>query len=294
MSILVVGSVALDSVETPFGKVEDVVGGTAIYFSAVASVYSPVKLVGVVGDDFPREQVEFLRERGVDLAGLQSVPGGRTFRWKGFYDFDLNTAHTLDTQLNVFAGFAPELPEDYRRTPFVFLGNIHPQLQLDVLEQVEDPGLVVLDTMNYWITGEKELLTEVIRRVDIVVVNEAEARQYAGSNSLFVAAREILGLGPRALIVKKGEYGCVLFTSSSYFAVPGYPLEEVKDPTGAGDSFAGGFLGYLATREEVDDLAIRQAIVHGCVAGSFAVQDFSIGRMRRLTQAEIRERYRDF
>ncbi len=296
MSLMVVGSVALDTVETPFGKLEEGLGGTASYFSFAARHYASVKIVGVVGQDFPEKYRELFRSRGVDLAGLQTLPG-KTFRWAGRYDFDLNTAHTLDTQLNVFTDFHPELPEDYRASDLVFLGNIHPKLQLDVLAQAKSPRLTVLDSMNYWIERTKEELTEVIRKVDIVLLNEAEVRQYAQSYNLLTAARGILALGPKAIIIKKGEYGALMISrekEEEIFISPAYPLESVKDPTGAGDSFAGGFLGYLASTGDYSAAGIRKAMVHGSVIASFTVEDFSVNRLVSATQEEIEERYQQF
>ncbi len=297
--ILVVGSVALDDVETPFGRVESALGGSATYFATAASFYTPVKLVAVVGTDFPQEHVDFLRGRQVDVTGLEVVEGGRTFRWRGRYEYDMNTAHTLDTQLNVFAEFVPKLPETYRRPGLLFLANIDPELQLGVLEQVERPDLVALDTMNFWISSKRDALAEVMRRVDVVLINEAEARQFADTYSLPAAARAILELGPRAVIVKKGEYGASMFTDGnhlgeSYFFVPAYPLEVVRDPTGAGDTFAGGFLGALAHEPVLDSAAFRRAIVHGSVIASFTVEDFSVNRLRTLTRAEIERRFAEF
>ncbi len=298
MSILVVGSVALDSVQTPFGKVDNALGGSATYFSVAASLYAPVRVVGVVGTDFSPAHVDFLHSRNVDLAGLQTVEG-QTFRWSGRYGHDLNTAETLETRLNVFATFRPQLPPSYRQTPLVFLANIDPDLQLDVLRQIQNPRLVALDTMNYWIKGKRDSLTEVLRKVDIVLINEAEARQYAGTSNLLQATNEILDLGPRAVVVKKGEYGAALYSKEnssalSFFFAPAYPLAEIKDPTGAGDTFAGGFLGYLAKTGAVDAPAIRRAIVHGSVIASFTVEDFSIGRLRNLTWPEVAGRYEEF
>ncbi len=297
--ILVVGSVALDDVETPFGRVEGALGGSATYFATAASFYAPVKLVGVVGDDFPPEHVEFLRRRQVDLAGLEVVEGGRTFRWRGRYEYDLNTAHTLDTQLNVFAEFSPKLPETYRRPGLLFLANIAPELQRAVLEQIERPALVALDTMNFWISSRRDALADVMRLVDVVLINEAEARQFADTYSLLGAARAILALGPKAVIIKKGEYGASMFTDGdhpgeTYFFAPAYPLETVKDPTGAGDTFAGGFLGALAREPVLDANAFRRAIVHGSVMASFTVEDFSINRLRALTADEIERRFAEF
>lgn len=296
--ILVVGSVGLDSVETPFGAVEDALGGSATYFSTAASFYAPVNLVAVVGTDFPDEFIQFLRRRDVDLSGLEMVEG-ETFRWAARYEYDLNTAHTLDTQLNVFADFNPKLPASYCRPDLLFLANIDPELQLRVLERVERPDLVALDTMNFWIASKQDELRHVMSKVDVVLINEAEAREFAGEFSLVQSARVILELGPRAVVVKKGEYGASLFTKSDnpvsgYFFVPAYPLEEVCDPTGAGDTFAGGFIGALAHEPVLDLSAFRRAIVHGSVIASFSVEDFSVNRLRTLTEQEIEARFEDF
>jgi len=298
LSILVVGSVALDSIQTPFGRVKEALGGSATYFSLAASIYAPVNLLAVVGTDFPQEHIDFLKERGVDLKGLQIIEG-KTFRWSGRYDYDLSTAETLDTQLNVFASFHPRLPEEYRTSKYLFLANIDPHLQLEVLEQVKEPRLVVLDTMNYWINYKKEALTEAMSAVDIVMINELEARQYANTFSLVRATRKILSLGPRAVVVKKGEYGAAMFSAdeepgAAFFFVPAYPLEKISDPTGAGDSFAGGFIGYLAQQGDCSDECIKRAIVHGSVVASFTVEEFSIDRLRRLTPKEIEGRYQEF
>jgi sugar/nucleoside kinase (ribokinase family) len=293
MSLLVVGSVALDSVETPFGRKEDVLGGSASYFSTAASFFGPVRLVAVVGEDFPDEHVAFLRSRAVDLSGLSRTPG-RTFRWKGRYEFDLNQAHTLDTQLNVFAAFSPELPDAYRDSEFVFLGNIDPDLQRRVLDQVRSPRFVACDTMNFWIESKRASLLETLKRVDILLVNDAEARQLAGEHNIVKAAQSILSMGPRRVVVKRGEYGALFFGGDEVFAASAYPLADVFDPTGAGDSFAGGFMGYLARAGRVERGSLRRAIVLGGVLASFAVEEFSLDRLRRLTPAEIRGRYGEF
>lgn len=298
MSILVVGSVALDSIQTPFGKVKDTLGGAATYFSAAARLYDEVNLVAVVGTDFPQEHIQFFKERNINLDGLQ-IAEGKTFRWSGRYSYDMNTAETLDTQLNVFATFHPELPECYREAGYIFLANIDPVLQLEVLSQVRRPKLTVLDTMNYWINYRKEALSQVIASVDIVLMNEAEARQYANTFSLIRAARKILSLGPKALVVKKGEYGAVMFANGgdptrSYFFAPAYPLEKIQDPTGAGDSFAGGFMGYLAQQDSTARDDIRRAIIHGSVVASFTVEDFGVDRLRTLTKEDIQARYLEF
>ena len=290
MALLVVGSVALDSLETPIGRREDVLGGSASYFSACASFFGPTRLVAVVGEDFPEAHVRFLAGRGVDLGGLARRPG-RTFRWKGRYEFDLNTAHTLDTQLNVFAHFQPELPAHFRGSEYVFLGNIDPDLQRAVLDQVEGPRFVGCDTMNYWITSKRESLLRTLERVDMLFVNDAEARQLAGEHNVVKAARKILGFGPRAVVVKRGEYGALYFSGEEVFAASAVPLPAVFDPTGAGDSFAGGFMGYLAQAGRHDDATMRRAIVLGSVLASFTVEQFSLDRLRTLTPDEIRARY---
>lgn len=291
MSILVVGSVAFDTVETPFGKAEEALGGSATYFSTSASYFSPVKLVAVVGSDFPDEHIEALKGRGIDVTGLQKVAGGKTFRWKGKYEYDLNQAHTLDTQLNVFSNFDPILNDGHKDSPYVFLANIDPDLQLKVLEQVKKPKLVACDTMNFWIEGKPEALRKILRRVDIVIINEGEAREFAGCSSLVKAAKTILKEGPKALIVKRGEYGSLMFIGNSVFSAPAYPLEDICDPTGAGDSFAGGFMGYLASTGDLGESGLRKAVIFGSVMASFNVEAFSLGRLSTLTLVEIRERY---
>ena len=290
MIILVVGSVAFDSVETPFGKVDEVLGGSATYFSSSASFFSDVNLVAVVGEDFPDAHLDFLRSRNVDLAGLQRAPG-ETFRWRGRYGYDLNEAQTLDTRLNVFQDFRPDLPENYRDADFVFLANIDPELQLEVLRQVRKPRLVACDTMNFWISGKRAALLETLKHVDILVINEAEARQLAEEANLSRAARRILDLGPETVVIKRGEYGVIMFNAHSIFAAPAYPLEEVFDPTGAGDTFAGGFMGYLAANRNLAEQSLRRAIVFGSVMASFTVEDFSLNRLRELDYAAIEDRY---
>jgi len=290
MSLVAVGSVALDSLETPFGRREDVLGGSACYFSACASYFVAPRLVAVVGEDFPEEHVRFLASRGIDLGGLVRRPG-RTFRWKGRYEFDLNTAHTLDTQLNVFAEFRPELPESYRDSEYVFLGNIDPDLQRTVLDQVRAPRFVACDTMNFWITSKRESLLKTLKRVDLLFVNDAEARQLAGEHNVVQAARKIMGFGPRAVVVKRGEYGAIYFSGEEVFAASAYPLPAVFDPTGAGDSFAGGFMGYLARSRREDHGTMRRALVLGSVLASFTVEQFSLDRLRTLEPGEIRRRY---
>lgn len=290
MSSLVVGSIAIDTVETPFGKVEDALGGTAVYFALAASLFTDVQLVGVVGDDFPTSAVEMLQSRNVDLSGLQRRHG-ETFRWVGQYDFDMNVAHTLDTQLNVFETFHPTLPEHYRDAQFLFLGNIDPVLQLEVLQQVRSPQLIALDTMNFWIEGKREALTAVLRQVDTVLINEGEIREYTGRYNVLEAARELLALGPRHVVVKRGEYGAVLFAESEIFLVPAYPTWEVRDTTGAGDSFAGAFLGYLDRQRSTRLEDLKAAVVYGSVVASFTVEDFSVNGLARATEVLMAERY---
>jgi sugar/nucleoside kinase (ribokinase family) len=293
--LLVVGSVALDTVATPFGKVAEALGGSATYFSYAASFFTQVRLVATVGGDFPEEHVRLLQARGVDVAGLERSAGGRTFRWAGEYGYDLNEARTLDTQLNVLATFRPTLPEPLRRVPYLFLANIDPELQLDVLGQMaERPRLVALDTMNFWIQGKREALLRVLREVDVITINDAEARQLAGEPNLIRAARAIAGMGPRVVVVKRGEYGALMLAGEAFFAAPAYPLESVFDPTGAGDTFAGGFMGHLASEGASDAASMRRAVVLGSVMASFTVEDFSLNRLARLQQPEIAERVAAF
>lgn len=293
MGIVVVGTVAFDTVETPFGRGEQVLGGSATYFATSASFFSEVSLVAVVGEDFPEEHVAFLRSRDIDLQGLQRLPG-KTFHWSGRYGFDLNEAQTLDTQLNVLTDFKPDLPAGYRDTEVLFLANIDPELQLKVLEQVRQPKLTACDSMNFWISSKPEALKEVISRVDLVVVNEGEARMLTGEANLVRAARKIIAMGCKRLVVKRGEYGVLMFTAETIFAAPAWPLEEVFDPTGAGDTFAGGFMGYLANTGDLSEDGIRQGLIFGSVMASFNVEDFSLNRLKRLSYPEIEARYRSF
>ncbi len=293
MSLLVVGSVALDTVETPFGRAEDALGGSATYFTAAASCFHRVQLVGVVGADFPKGGVDFLESRNADLSGLTRLPG-RSFRWSGVYSFDLNSRDTLETELGVFADFKPVIPESFRDAEWVFLGNIDPRLQLDVLDQVRNPRLIACDTMNFWIDGQRDALMELLTRVDMLLLNDSEARELSGDHNVSRAARWIQARGPRYVIVKKGEHGAVLFTPNSVFFAPGYPLEEVFDPTGAGDAFAGGLMGSLAQSGGFEDADLRRAVVYGSAMGSFAVERFSVERFESLRNHEIEERVRQF
>jgi sugar/nucleoside kinase (ribokinase family) len=291
--ILVVGSVAFDDVETPFGKVERVLGGSTLYFAAAAGLFAPVRVVSVVGRDMDLNDLRFLQERGVDMAGLQ-VAEGKTFAWGGRYDYDLNHTETLFTDLNVYADFHPELPAGWEETPFVFLANIHPVLQREVLSQVQNPTLTMMDTMNLWLEIERDAVVEVMRMVDLVSINESEVRLFAGTSSVVRGVRQILDLGPRAVLVKKGEYGSVMITRDDYFVAPAFPIEEVYDPTGAGDSFAGGFMGYLARGGDLSESAMRRAVIHGSAVASFTVEQFSLDRLRTLTPFEISRRVTEF
>jgi len=293
MGILVVGSIALDSVKTPFGEAREALGGSALFFSAAASFFSPVSLIGVVGRDFPRAEIEFLEKRGVDLSGLEVVPG-QTFRWCGSYEYDMNEARTHRTCLNVFQDFKPKLSEAHARSEFVFLANIDPVLQQDVIAKVREPKAIGCDTMNFWINGKREELLKTLSLVDIMFINDAEARMLAGVPNLIKAARAIRKLGPKILVVKKGEHGSLLFTDHSVFAVPAYPLEDVYDPTGAGDSFAGGFMGYVAAMGRWDEATLRRAMIYGSVMASFNVEKFSMERLKTLTKAEIETRFKEF
>jgi sugar/nucleoside kinase (ribokinase family) len=293
MTLLVVGSVALDSVETPFGKADDVLGGSATFFSASASHLTPVQLVGVVGNDYPMEKLQPLIERGVDFAGLERAEG-RSFRWRGRYRHDLNAAETLETHLGVFSNFRPKIPDQFRSAPYVFLGNIDPRLQLDVLTQVDRPRLVACDTMNFWIESRRPELLELLGRVDLITLNDGEARQLTEQFNLVKAARWIMSRGPRLVIIKKGEHGAFMFTKDEIFFAPAYPLEEVFDPTGAGDSFAGGFMGFIARTEDISPANLRRAVIYGSAMGSFAVEKFSIERLLELDASTIAARVRDF
>jgi sugar/nucleoside kinase (ribokinase family) len=291
--LVVVGSVALDSVEANGAIHDDVLGGSGSFFTVAASYFAPPKLVAVVGDDFPGEHLEFLATRGIDLGGLEKKPG-KTFRWKGRYSVDLASRTTLDTQLNVFADFKPKLPEKWRDGEFLFLGNIHPALQLDVLEQVKKPRMVAMDTMNFWIEGEPQALAKVLERVDLLVINDEEARQLSREHNLPRAARTIRAMGPKTIIVKRGDSGALLFHEHGVFAAPAYPLEAVVDPTGAGDTFAGGFMGYLARVRDLGPQAVRRAMFYGSVMASFCVEDYSLDRLRDLSDGEIEGRFRAF
>ena len=291
--LLVVGSVALDTVKTPFGEGADILGGSATYFSTSASFFTTVALIAVVGEDFPQQHIAFLKNRGIDLRGLERRPGA-TFRWKGEYTHQLNEAHTLDTKLNVFETFRPKIPDVYKSPEVLFLGNIDPELQLDVLQKVERPGLVACDTMNFWINGKRDALWKVLEKVDVLIINDGEARALGQDSNLVKVAKLVLARGPKHLIIKRGEYGVLMFNEKQVFGAPAFPLEDVRDPTGAGDTFAGGFLGYLAATGNRSPEAMKQAIIFGSVMASFTVEAFSLDRLRILDYKEIQTRYRDF
>ncbi len=288
-----VGSVAYDSVETPHGKVEQALGGAASYAAVAASFFAPSRIVGVVGEDFDPAHLAFFRSRGIDLAGLQQVPG-RTFHWAGRYEANLNVRTTLRTELNVFEAFDPVLPEAYRRSSYVLLANIHPSLQLKVLDQMAQPKFVGLDTMNLWISIARDELGEVMRRVHLLLVNDEEAMMLTGERDYLRAARALLELGPRVVIVKKGEHGALLLTEDLLFVLPAYPVADVRDPTGCGDCFAGGLLGYLASVDQCDGESLRRAMVYGTIVASYNVEDFSLDRLRTLTVADVESRFREF
>lgn len=289
MSILVVGSVALDSVKTPFGEIKDAVGGSATYFAVAASYLSPVRMVAVVGADFPHEEIAFLKERAVDFKGLQTVEG-RTFRWSGEYSQDLKNRRSLCTRLNVFSGFHPALPEEYRDSEYVFLANIDPELQLNVLEQVERPKLTVCNTMNFWIEGKRSQVLKTLGVVDALIVNDSEALQLSGENDLRKASRAIQSMGPEMVIITKGEQGVFVANGGLFFSSPAYPFGTVTDPTGAGDSFAGGFIGYLAKTGDHNEAHLREAVIYGAVLASFAIERFGLEGLRTLTWEQIEAR----
>jgi sugar/nucleoside kinase (ribokinase family) len=292
-SLLVVGSIAFDDLEMPSGNFNDVLGGAATYSSIAASLLCPVSLVGVVGTDFPETHLERLKERGIDVQGVERADG-KTFRWRGRYSEDLASRTSLDTQLNVFASFRPKIPVAYKSAPFVLLGNIHPALQLEVLDQVDKPVLSIADTMNFWISGEPEILAKVLRKIDLLVINDEEARQLSGVHSIPKAARDIRARGPKRVIIKRGEHGAILFDEHGAFFVPAYPLEEVVDPTGAGDTFAGGLMGYLARRGDLTANAMRRAMFYASAIASFCVEGIGTSRLAKTTREELSARIAAF
>lgn len=294
MSLTVVGSVAFDALETPFGKRDKILGGAATHFSLSASNFTNVNAVGIVGNDFGDEEWAVFERHNINTDDIERVADGKTFFWSGRYDYDMNTAHTLDTQLNVFETFDPKLSENSKNNRLLFLANILPMLQKGVREQCEKAEFVAMDTMNFWISSMKEAVIETVKVVDCVIINDAEARQLADEPNVITAAKKILEWGPKAVVIKRGEYGAALFTSNTYFAIPAYPLESVFDPTGAGDTFAGGFMGYLASQPEINEDAMRRAMIYGSVMASFNVEKFGTERVDELTHEEINERFADF
>ena len=294
MSLTVVGSIAFDALETPFGKRDKILGGAATHFSLSASFFTNVNAVGVVGSDFGDEEWAVFRRHNINTDDVERVSDGKTFFWRGRYDYDMNTAHTLDTQLNVFETFNPKLSEKSKNARLLFLANILPSLQKEVRHQCENSEFVAMDTMNFWISSMKDAVIETVKVVDCVIINDAEARQLADVPNIITAARKILEMGPKAVVIKRGEYGAALFTSNAYFAIPAYPLESVFDPTGAGDTFAGGFMGYLASQESVSEDAMRRAMIYGSVMASFNVEKFGTERVSALTYEEINRRFADF
>jgi sugar/nucleoside kinase (ribokinase family) len=293
MSLLVVGSVAFDSIKTPHGEAKEILGGSATYFAVTASYFARVGVVAVVGEDFSSEELSVFSSRSIDVQGLERAKG-KTFRWRGEYDGDMSEARTLDTELNVFERFTPKIPPAYLGSEFVFLGNIDPPLQLHVRQQLPKARLVACDTMNYWIKRKPQELKKTLAAVDLLVINEVEARMLSGSDNLKRAANEIRSLGPRVVVIKRGEYGACLFKHPTIFFAPGYPLEQVRDPTGAGDTFAGGFMGHLARSGDLSDRGLRRALVYGSVMASFAVEEFGVSRLLRLQMPEIEERFQEF
>jgi len=293
MSLLITGSIALDSVKTPVEEHHDLLGGSASYASIAASFFTPVNLVGIVGTDFPRPYMDLFQRHGVNLAGLQ-IADGKTFRWSGEYEWDLNQRKTLSVCLNVFEKFQPNLPEYYRGAPYVFLANISPQLQLHVLAQVKQPKFIIADTMDLWINIAKEPLLELLQKIDCLILNESEARELTKQTSLIKAGKALLKLGPKYVCIKKGEHGCLLFAHDLFFSAPAYPLEDIHDPTGAGDCFAGAFAGYLAKTGAITHDTLRKAVIYGSVLASYNVEAFSLGRLQTLTQEDIASRYEAF
>ncbi len=290
MSVLVVGSIALDTVETPHGKVEGALGGSALFFAAAASFFAPVNVVGVVGQDFDMEKIAFMRARKVDLSGLV-VEQGETFRWGGRYHKNVNVRDTLFTDLNVFEDFKPVIPARYRESELIFLANIDPELQLDVLRQIKKPRLSVLDTMNFWIKGKRGALMELVKQVDVMILNDEELSDLTGESNIYRGGMQLLDYGLKAVVIKKGQHGAVLLDAEGRFLAPAYPVQEVVDPTGAGDTFAGGFLGYLATCPQLDDHIFRHAVIYGTVAASFVVEDFSFNRLRQISRPDLDARF---
>ncbi|MFH1362357.1 MAG: PfkB family carbohydrate kinase [bacterium] len=293
MKLLIVGTIGLDTIETPFGKRENILGGSVIHAATSASFYTEPAIVGVAGQDFPAEHLEFLKSRKIDVSGVQIMPG-ETFRWSGYYEYDMNQAHTRETCLNLYENFDPKIPDHLRGAEYVFLANLDPALQIKVLDQLKSPKVVAMDTMNFWIENKRALLAEVIKRVDVVLMNDGEVRQFTGVPNIPQAAAKLRQLGVKDIIIKKGEHGALLFMPGSHFSAPSYPQNVLRDPTGAGDSFAGGFMGYLAKTNDLAEKNLRRAIIVGSVMASFNVEDFSLDRLKRLTEKEIFARFEEF
>ena len=290
--ILIIGTVALDTIETPFGRVKKALGGSATYASFAASFFAKPALISIVGNDFPKEYLELIEKRSIDIDGLKI--SGKTFYWEGFYEYDMNKAKTKKTELNSLENFKVEVPEKYKDIKYIFLANIDPELQLDTLRQINEPEFVVMDTMNFWINHKKKPLLEVIKKVDVLLLNDGEARQLFNTFNLVNAANSALSLGPKAVIIKKGEHGALLFTKNKHFNAPGYPLENIKDPTGCGDVFGGAFIGYLAKTKDLNERNFRKAIIYGSVVASHNAEDFSLNRLKHLTIEDIEKRYKEF
>ncbi|MBL7069489.1 MAG: sugar kinase [Candidatus Omnitrophica bacterium] len=293
MSVLVVGSVALDSVQTPFGRHKDLLGGSATYFSIAASYFTDVRLVAVIGRDFPKRYIRLFKKYRIDTRGLE-IKDGKTFRWEGEYEYDMNTAKTVATHLNVLGKFRPKIPKEYRKTKHVFLANIDPDLQKSILRQISSPQFIACDTMNFWIENKKRSLIGLLKEMDLCLLNDAEARELSGEANLLKAAKVIISLGPRMVIIKKGEHGCLFVSKRRCFTVPGFPLETIHDPTGAGDTFAGGLMGYLGRFDKVDESKVKKAIIYGSVLASYNVEKFSLKKLLRLNRRLIDKRYKEF
>jgi len=293
MSILVVGSVALDTIETPFGKKNEILGGSATFFSIAASFFDKVNIIAAVGEDFPKRHLDLLKERNIGTEGI-AVKKGKTFRWEGRYEYDMNVAHTLATHLNVFQDFSPKIPQDLRNSRLLFLANIDPDLQDSVLKQMNRPRLIACDSMNHWIASKKKSLEKFLHKVDIFLLNDAEARQFSGEANLLKAAKAIVAKGPKSVIIKKGEHGVIYYSKKEHFIAPAYPLEDVYDPTGAGDTFAGGVVGYIGKSGSINDSVIRKGVVYGSILASFVVQDFSVNKLLSISPVDINKRYSNF
>jgi len=293
VDVVISGTVALDSIKTPFGEVKEVLGGSAVYSSVAANEFARAGIVSVIGKDFPKKYLNLLNTMGIDTQGID-VKKGDTFRWAGYYEYDMNQAHTLDTKLNVLSAFDPELPDSYRQADYLFLGNTDPEVQMKVYRQMKKPRLVMMDTMNFWIENKKEALTKMIEKSDVIVVNDAEARQYFETPNLVQAGHSFLNMGPKAVIVKKGEHGALMFTDGACFSAPAFPLEKLVDPTGAGDSFAGGFIGWLARTGDISPRNMRKAIIFGSAIASFNAEDFSLNKLKSITRDDIFNRYMMF